>query len=55
MTLTVTCVDGVHECEGVSRYKTDEHNNLCVYAGDQLIALYVAEQWRSAVLLVEEV
>lgn len=38
----------------VTRYKSDESNNLCIYAGDVLLAMYAAGYWLSAVLQIEE-
>lgn len=48
MNVRITTVDGeaVYTC---TRYMTDEANNLVVFDGDSLRAVYSADCWRSAV------
>ncbi|WP_306365443.1 hypothetical protein [Nocardia sp. CC227C] len=45
--LTVTTTATTETFEAVTRFATDEANNLMVFAGNELVALYAAEQWVS--------
>lgn len=40
----------VVEFTDCARWMTDESNNLCIYIGDVLCAMYNMQCWRSAVL-----
>lgn len=43
--------DGEQEFPTATRYSTDEHNNLLIWAGrqgDTLLQVFAAGQWRSA-------
>lgn len=41
------------DCEGASRFSTDEHNNLCIFegkSGDRLRAVFNASAWVKVVV-----
>ncbi|AAN07929.1 hypothetical protein AVANI_11 [Mycobacterium phage Avani] len=41
------------ECEGATRFSTDEHNNLCIWGGsktDQLLGVFHAGHWVKVVV-----
>ncbi|MGW4718875.1 hypothetical protein [Nocardia sp. NPDC004260] len=49
--LEVRSGDRVDEFRDPSRFCNDEHNNLCVFDGEERLAgLYAAESWQAAVM-----
>ncbi len=51
--ITVYHEDELTECEGATRYSTDEHNNLCVWGGrgnDVLLAVFAMGKWSRVVV-----
>ena len=49
MNVVITTAGGESHTFVCDRYMTDEHNNLVVFDGDVLRALYTPEEWRRAV------
>lgn len=51
--IVVHTAEEVTECDGASRFSTDEHNNLCVFEGkngDRLRAVFNSSSWVKVVV-----
>ena len=51
--IVVHTVEEVTDCDGASRFSTDEHNNLCIFegkSGDRLRLVVNASQWVKVVV-----